>query len=223
MLTSNINFRAAQAANQARTCNAPGCCYPRVYMEAFCRSHYRRAERFGAPLALPVPRRAWLPYRASLQALWSHPANARHDGLIHWEGWADELLQKAVRDPSRLSRINGAAPELARLVEAGLTGRQLLETAVAFGVYALHNGHLFPTLRAHDFATSRAILFPRAKSASGWSKEFRRGALGWLGSTCREELAPLVAMTSVALEQQAKRDARTPAEIDADRRRPFAV
>lgn len=224
-LSTNTKYRSALAANAARPCNAPGCCHLRVYLEAYCRKHYRPAERHGHPNASGIQRRAWTPYRTALQALWALPANAHHDGLVHWTTWAEGLLKKAALDPSRLSRFSGAAPELIRLAEAGITGRLILESAVAFGVFTVRNGGRFPSLRAQDFAMARAVLqlAPLPRSASGWTKDLRRGALVWLGRTLREELASLVAMTADALEKQAKRDARTREEVEADRRRPLAI
>lgn len=223
MLSTHPGYRARLAANVALLCIVPGCCRPRVFFESSCSTHAHTAKRLGHPMARPVARRSWAPYRGALQDLWSLPANAEHEGLLHWSQWCDELLDKAKLDPSKLSKRSGAAPELAHLAEAGICGRQILETAVAFGCWSLQHGQ-FPSLRASDFALALAVLrlVPPARSRTGWPKAYRRGALAWLGKALRQELSSLTAMTANALERQAKRKARTREEVAADRLLPFA-
>jgi hypothetical protein len=225
MTPSRTTFQDCRRLNEEAICSSPGCNRHRIRIDVFCSRHRDVARRLGDPRAKPIRGRPWVIHAAAIRDLWA--LNPHHEGLAHWTEWAQGLLDKGTRDPSRLAFA--AAPELARLAAAGVTGRDLILEAIACSVYLQSVPHLLPSDRARDFAVARAVIGlvarPRVRSRTGRPRtpRDRRGALSWLARTLREGLSALHAMTTAALAEKSRRQYRTRAEVDADRRKPLAT
>lgn len=214
-------------ANGQQRCNAPRCMHLRYGLEVHCRKHYDTARRYGHPTAGPLKAAAVAPYLADVRKLWSMASNAGHEGLSFATSWADSLLAKGASNC--LSFAGGL--EMQRLVEAGITGRQMLESVVGVALYLQSHPEALPSDKSRDFSLARAafLLAPqrlKVSYASGRQTTYRakprRSGLLHLGREFRVNLAGLIAITQLGVEGMRIKASRSAAEVAAARSTPFA-
>ena len=219
----------AKARNAAKDCSAHGCTTKRNGLDMFCTPHNGVFRRYGHPTATPIKPANYTPYRALILPVFA--ANETHPGLIAAQDYVAQWLSKATANEKSCK----AASELARLVRAGVSARDVVVEACAIWCYLADNQRALPDTRAQDFAISRAVfaLSPRPRKYSritsadptqrSYGVRARFSSLSGCGSVIRAVLAHFLVNVQEAVSTRDARAAATLAALRAPLKSPTAA
>jgi len=216
----------ARAGNMIKGCSAPGCNARRYGLNAYCRAHYETSRRYGHPTARPLRRSCWSSYRVAIQSLFD--LNQGHRGLVDSVAYLHDWMTQGANNANAYR----GADEARRLIEHGVTARQVLVEVTAVSMYLTRHPNALPDAVSEEFAIARAVfaLAPQRTKVSwqsGRRKTYRAraraSALRYVGRHLRQVLSGVVSQAILGVEARAKAQAMTQAEIDEARRAPFAI
>lgn len=217
----------AKVGNMAHSCKALGCNNQRTGLNAYCSTHQTIHQKYGHPHGRAVGIRNYSPYRAMVGAVFE--ANPRHAGLSAALAYVTSWIQQSVANEG----LSKAAPHMARLHQHGITPLQILTEACSLWCWLAANSHLMPTVRAENFALSRAVfaLAPwtrrytaaaNAKGSTGYAVRPNPSTLDAAGSILRDGLCNFFANVSSAVAARDKQAEATLLAIQEPFKPPVA-
>lgn len=165
---TNAYLRGCVGSNQKLRCKVAGCFQPRHQLTRWCRPHYRRANLYGHPTAVPITPKTYAREEREAEAFLTRFPS--HPGLMQARAMIAAWL-RAVGMGETESIPCGR--HLARLVKSGITADVILRRLIA--VYLLHKRrpHTFrDTDLAFSFAITRGVL---SLAPFDVKKDYRRG------------------------------------------------
>ena len=219
----------AKARNSAKICCARGCTATRHGLNLFCKPHDVAYRRYGHPTAKPINPANYTPYRALILPVFA--ANESHPGLVAALDYIAQWLSRATANEKSCK----ASPEMARLVRAGVSARDVLVEACALWCYTADNPRAVPDIKAENVAISRAVfaLAPRpriysaitaAKPTQGsYATRALPSALAGCGSVIRAVLSHFLVNVQQAVSTRDARAAATLAALRAPLKSPTAA
>lgn len=211
--------------NEAHQCSVRGCGQHRSSLSRWCSRHAATAERQGDPLARPVRRAEWAPYRAALRSLYVQH-QATHAGLQRALEWLSAWMAEAVARDGEYQW----ATEVARVSRHGITPLDVLTEVAACWAYLQQNPRAATSDTHRDFTLSKSVcgLCPRPrtvttaarlKASSGYAKQPHKAALAYIGPAIVRTLGPLLVQSLRALQTQ---DEQARAQVEL-LRQPFPI
>jgi hypothetical protein len=158
-------------------------------------------------------------------------ANASHPGAVLALQWITAWVTKAAEAYGRSSASYKGAEEVVRLVQHGVTAKDILVEVAAVFLWLRRHPNALPNDRARHFAISRAVfaLAPRerritrtasggwgsVKTAQSYSPKARPSALAYVGQHLQASLAPFLANVQTSLETMDEQRANALAAMQA--------
>jgi hypothetical protein len=232
----NPKFTEEVRQNTNKLCNAPSCCRPRAGINIWCKHCLITARLYGHPQATPLRSFQWKVEHREVTSLFA--SNGNHPGFLQVIKFLEGWMVKAAESESAYR----GAEEIARILRAGITAKDVLVEVVAFWLFTSRPEAkaALPTTKALDVALSRAVfaLSPRprrvtsgnSKKPGEWwklphtkpsiySPKPRVASVGYIGKFLRETLSVFIANAEHAIGQQRL----VKADPDALLKAPFTI
>jgi hypothetical protein len=211
-------------ANETNYCNIPGCQSHRHSLSKWCLRHLSTYERNGDPQGAPVRPQQWKTYRNKVHELVS--ANGDHPGLAQ----AVRFIQQWMESASANEDQGTWAPEMARLMRAGVTPLQVITELAAAWSYLQDYPRVCRSESHRTFTLSKAVLglAPRPRrftakdnmlGGNGYAIKAKPAALVYIGRHLTQALAPLLVNIHQSIQTEQDRASQAVEALRA----PFQV
>ncbi|WKB55967.1 hypothetical protein [Eleftheria terrae] len=216
--------RTKLAANQGHSCTVAGCGRRRSGFHSLCNHHKDKARLYGDPLGKPVHAQEYQDLILQVRELFDSQPD--HLCLVASLKAVTAWTAEAAAASGRGQEPFPGAEEVARVLRHGVQPREFLVVLCAFLVFAGQQSQRFAGRQAEDFALSHALfkLAPRPRkftrngeSSSSIPPKF--AALKHVGRYLRQLLAPLAALTRMAVEARDQQKQ----ELQDGMRQPFVA